>query len=282
MKSLLLAFLLAQAGLALAAAAEDPAATVIELSGEAFFEDAGGELKEVVLGQLFSEGDRLMTKESSSLQLVLADGSSLSLGPNTELSISRLEKAAEGSKSFFELIKGTVNAIIEKITTGSAFEIKSAYAVAAVKGTEFELSHDGAESGLTVREGTVAFSDPEKKAEVSVGPSQRSLAAKGALNRPFQLSKRDLGDYERRWERARKFHGQRRELMQHFDKNRAEKREALKARRERFKSRLKDREKKEGRQEKKEMLDRRKEARERFEKAREEIKKERKARRDRR
>lgn len=284
MKRLFILWLLLSPSLAFSGNSDDPAATVIEISGEVFYQGAEDELHAVELGQLFSEGDRLLTKADSSLQLVLADGSTLSLGPNTELSVRSMQKSESVSKTFFELIKGTVNAIVESLSQGSTFEIRSTHGVAAVKGTEFELSADETESSVTVREGVVSFSSPDNSASVDVGPFHRCSAGVGRLNRAFRLGKREAGDFEKRWERARKFHGQRRELMTHFDKTKKERREAFKARRDSVRERLKERkvlDKKVERQDKKDMQDRRKAAKERFEKAREEIRKERGSRRER-
>lgn len=278
MKTLFLALLLASPFLRADDAVDEPAATVIELTGEAFYEAEGAEMKPVELGQLFAAGDRLQTRENSSLELVLADGSTLSLGPNSELSINAMGKGGDGSQSLFELFKGTVNAIVEKLTPGAKFEIKTNYAVAAVKGTQFEVSAEESESAVTVAEGTVAMSDPEGKRRQDVSPLQRCSASQGRLNPAFALGKREAGEFRARWERARMIHGQRKELIKAFEQHSHERKAALQARRALWRQRQKDREKHADKKDKKEILDRRKAARERFEKAREEIKKERKLR----
>ena len=259
---------------------DEAAATAVEISGQAVYEDAEGSLKAVELGQLFVEGDRLVTKEESSLQLVLADGSSLALGPNSELSISKMGKGGPESHSLFELARGAVNAMVEKLGVNSAFEVHTAYAVAAVKGTQFEVTADESESAVTVQEGTVEMADPDWLKTVSVNRFERALASKGRLNQAFALPKREAGDFEKRWERSRMIHAQQAELMKSFAQHLHERKAALLARQEGIKKRreerAKEREKKGGGKAKKEMLERRKAARERFERARQEIQQERK------
>lgn len=238
------------AGTAGTAADTDNAATAIEVSGEVTYAADNGSLSAVELGQLFAEGDRLVTKENSSLHLVLADGSSLVLGPSTELTLSKLSKDETGRReSVFDLLKGAVNAMVEKLSSGSSFEIHTTEAVAAVKGTDFEVASDGAESSVTVKEGTVSMMDPLRRRVEAVGPFKRCLARRGSMGQALSLPKREAAEFQQRWERAHMIHAQRMELMKHFVKERKQRSKALRQRR--------------------------KAARERFKKKREELKKER-------
>lgn len=265
MKSLLLALLLTQAPALKAAGAEEPFATAVEISGEVTVDAGDGKLDAVELGELVAEGDTIRTGEGGSAHLLLSDGSSVILGPNTEMKISALKK----EESFFDLVKGAVNAIVERLSEGSRFEVRTAHTVAAVKGTEFEVSAGTEESLVTVQEGEVSMSDPEHKRIEQVLPGHRGAARRGRLDRPFKLSKRDWGAFEDRWRRHRLIHGQRAELMKHFREKQKERRERLKLRRERLKKNGA-----EGR-DRAAIKDRRKAAKERFEKAREDIRRER-------
>jgi hypothetical protein len=136
-----------------------------------------------------------------------------------------------GSESVFDLIKGAANSIVQKLTSGASFEVHTAHAVAAVKGTQFEVSADEAESAVTVQEGVVSMSDPQGKRMQPVHPFQQCRASKGRLEKAFQLSKRDAGEFSRRWERARMIHGQRAEIMKAFESKRGEYRAKLAQRR---------------------------------------------------
>lgn len=279
MRAILALILAAGISPALGLAAEgETLATAIEVSPEALYADEGGVFKPVELGQFFSEGDRLMTRENGSLHLALADGSSLVLGPHTELALESLGTSAPGSKSVFELIKGVVGAMVEKLALGSTFELRTAHGVAAVKGTQFEVSAGEEESLVTVQEGEVELADPGRRRVERIPASHRGLAGRGRLERAFRLNRRELGDFQRRWERARMIHGQRAQLMLHFKDDRAAL-EKFKARRRAFKARSRDRKQADGGGEdapgRGAIQDRRKAARERFQKAREEIREER-------
>jgi hypothetical protein len=242
--------------------AETSAATAIAVSEPVFYSDEGGELKAIALGQLFTEGDHLVTRAGGSLHLVLPDGSSLVLGPETEVTLTKLNKAPSGQReSIFDLLKGAVNAIVEKLTPGSSFEVHTAEAVAAVKGTDFEVSTDGAESSVTVQEGEVSMMDPLRRRAEAVGPLTRGLAHKGSLGHAFALPKREASEFQERWQRAHMIHEGRMELMKHFMKERKKGVKAMQARKQRRSGLGLDQ--------------RRKNARERFKKKREEMKKER-------
>src|SRR5258708_26585434 len=126
-------------------------ATAIEVTGDVVYEVDEGGFKSVELGQLFGEGDHVITRENAGLHMVLADGSSLALGPSTEITLTKIGAGQEGSQTFLEMLKGTANAIVEKLKKGSIFELKTPNAVAPVKGTQFEVNEDGAASAVSVR-----------------------------------------------------------------------------------------------------------------------------------
>jgi len=217
----------------------DTAATAIAMSGQVLYEVDDGTLKPVELGQLFDEGDRLVTKEGSSLQLVLADGSTLSLGPNSELNINALGKGDSQSKSFFELVKGTVNAIVQKLTVGAAFEIHTTDAVAAVKGTQFEVAADsGAGSAVTVQEGTVAMSDAARTHTELVPRLHRAQFSAHGPWQARRLNRMEARAFTQRWAAARAIHARRMQLLNGFRAARAQHRADLLRRRPALRKRL--------------------------------------------
>jgi hypothetical protein len=251
------------------------AATVVELSGDVFFSGADGSLQKVELGQLFAEGDHLLTKEASSLHLVLADGSSLVLGPLTEVTLSKLGDGSAQSQSVFELLKGAVNAIVEKLTVGATFEVHTSDAVAAVKGTDFEVSLETGQSSVSVGEGEVNMMDPQRRRVEAVPMGSRCLAGPGTLHSAFRMPERDFNAFRSRWERARMIHGQRQDLMKHFIKERRGRLKDLRKRREAARTWRARHPEGGARHQGASIEDRKRKARERFQKARDELKKER-------
>jgi hypothetical protein len=216
-------------------------ATAIEVTGDVVYEEEEGVFKSVTLGQLFGEGDHVLTRENSGLHLVLADGSSITLGPNSELTLSKIGAGNEGSETFLELLKGTANAIVQKLKMGSSFEMKTPNAVAAVKGTEFEVSEDGSAGTVSVREGIVAMSDARGGNTVQVPPMNRAQAGPGRVPRPFHMTSRQYQDFDHRWAHAREIHGRRNEIMRPFAAHMRERRAQLMARRPMLRQRMQHR-----------------------------------------
>jgi ferric-dicitrate binding protein FerR (iron transport regulator) len=171
------------------------------------------------LGQLIVEGDHLSTGDDSDLHLVLTDGSSLVLGPDTEIIVGR--------KNDFTVLRGLAWVMGE----GPAkLQIASSCALASSAKSAFEFSVAEDETAVTVQEGLISFSDPGHKKTVEVHPYEQASASPGRLNPAFRLPKRDLGDFEQRWERSRMIHGQRAQLMAYFETQKKQREKALKAR----------------------------------------------------
>jgi hypothetical protein len=208
---------------ALHAQAEPVAATVVSLEGESRYDD-DGTLKPVELGQLLGEGDRIVTLEGAGLHLVLADGSSLVLGPNTEVTLHALGSGAPGSKTLLQVLKGLINLMVEKQDPSSVFEVETANAIAAVKGTDFEVDADADNTQVTVNEGEVHLGDPERKRFEPIHPLEQASLRSGRLNHANRLEKREAGAFRERWQRAHMIHQQRHELLRSFRKDKAAKR----------------------------------------------------------
>ncbi len=196
-------------------AAESVAATVLTLEGPAQLADAQG-YSDLALGQLLGPGDRVRTGEGGGLHLALADGSSLALGPNTEITLQALGGGGEGSDTVVELARGLLNALVERHKGRSSFEERTANAVVAVKGTEFEVQAGAQETVVTVNEGVVELGDAARKRFEPVLPLHRRRLSQGRLLAEERLAKRDAGAFRQRWARARVFHSQRQELLKHF------------------------------------------------------------------
>ncbi len=137
-RALLLALAVA---LAPGARGDTPAARVTFLDGEAV-RVAGGTTERLAQGSALQEGDQVETRKRTRLELTLADGSAIRLGP---LSRVRLETAAFGKspedrKVSARLLVGNVWANVARAVGGeSRFEVKTENAVAGVRGTTFRV-----------------------------------------------------------------------------------------------------------------------------------------------
>lgn len=172
-----LALLLAAAGAS--QAADAPAARVTFLDGEAT-RAAGGEVERLAAGSALREGDEVATQKRTRLELTLADGSVVRLGP---LARARLETASFGRsveerRVSARLLVGNVWAHVARAVGGdSRFEVRTENAVAGVRGTTFRVdaAHD---RSLVVRvyAGTVAVAGgglPRPEHATPGGPRQR-------------------------------------------------------------------------------------------------------------
>ena len=114
------------------------------------------------VGDTVVEGQRVVTQKDSNAVLQFFDGSELTIKPNTDFWLSKLEKPSDKDKILnFKMLAGNLFAKVAKLTsTNSSFEIEAGGVVCGVRGTEFSMNFDPSDNKLTltVVEGTV-FSD---------------------------------------------------------------------------------------------------------------------------
>ena len=141
------------------AAAPQPAGAVTFLSGEAF-RSAGGRVEKLAVGGAVHAGDVLETRRRTRLEVKLADGSVLRLGPASRavLEQAAFGKTAEERKVSAKLAVGKVWANVAKAVGGEArFEVQTENAVAGVRGTTFRVDAATDKSVVVkVYSGTVA------------------------------------------------------------------------------------------------------------------------------
>jgi ferric-dicitrate binding protein FerR (iron transport regulator) len=136
-----------------------PAASVTFLDGEAV-RVAGGKSEALSKGSSLSEGDEVETHRRSRLELTLADGSVVRLGPlaRARLDTASFGKTVQDRKVSARLLVGNVWANVAKAVGGDArFEVKTENAVAGVRGTTFRVDASKDRSVVVrVYSGTVA------------------------------------------------------------------------------------------------------------------------------
>lgn len=145
-----LSWLKRQPGPALAAAIEGE---VQQISG------ATGHIQALTENQRIRPGDEIISR-SGTASIVLVDGSMVRLGPNTRLAFNRLTQYGETGMGDvrLRLKQGALQTKVQPLIEGrSRFEIETPSAVAAVRGTAFELQTESGVTRLQVTEGLVAF-----------------------------------------------------------------------------------------------------------------------------
>jgi|GEM_PF-5014120 hypothetical protein len=207
------------------------AATVLNLEGTAQVQE-DQDWRSLEEGEPLDAGDRVRTGDGSSLHLLLADGSSIVLGANSEATLDSLGDGKEGSETFIGLVNGLLNAMVEHLKPGARFEINTDNAVAAVKGTDFEVSASAdAGAAVTVNNGVVQLGDRAGMHFAPVAPGQQRVFFNGRLGLARRLRADEFRAFQGRWARAHAWHQDR---MRRFQRLRP----FIRAQRRRFMQRL--------------------------------------------
>jgi hypothetical protein len=140
------------------------AGTVTFLSGEAT-RSAAGKTEKLVPGAPVIEGDLLETQRRTRLEVKLADGSLLRLGPTSRVTLesAAFGKSPEERKVSAKLLAGKIWANVARAVGGEArFEVRTGNAVAGVRGTTFRVDAATDRSVVVkVYSGTVAVAAPQ-------------------------------------------------------------------------------------------------------------------------
>jgi len=182
-------------------------ATVIALDGQPEWLD-GQAWKPVSLGQCFGPGDRLRCGKGASLQCVFGDGVSVALDADSLLAIP---DQAPGPLRL-NLNHGRLGCFAE---AGPSVEIHTGNAMVEAGPGAVDLE------AATVTQNTLAntaqfgarFGDPARRKTLDLAPYSSAVLAMDRLMGPDSLGKRDVSGMNARWERARLFFGQRKELL---------------------------------------------------------------------
>lgn len=151
---------------------------VTALEGTAVRIPKGGAEQPLATGTALELEDTVRTASGGSLKLVLSDGTTLALGPDSELVLDVAEFAGQERSAFSaRLVLGQFWAKVKKAAAGppSRFEVKAGRAVAGVRGTIFRLDATPVVAGsrppkiretlVRVLEGKVAVDAEVRKAK---------------------------------------------------------------------------------------------------------------------
>ncbi|MCB9061655.1 MAG: FecR domain-containing protein [Halobacteriovoraceae bacterium] len=133
-------------------------ASVVLLKGEAFYEKSGKKEK-LKQGSLVPEGAIVSTSKASVARLKLVDSSIITVGPNSNVEIKKMDKKGPG---VLNLLQGKIRANVEKESTGEKTKlyITTKTAAMGVRGTEFQATFNPKNSitGLLTFRGEVVMS----------------------------------------------------------------------------------------------------------------------------
>jgi hypothetical protein len=137
---------------------------------------ATGEAGPLAVGAELFEGDRIRTDAGARLRLALRDGSVLTCGEATGLTLDRALYAPEqDSREYLLRVSfGIVRAVVELLAAPSSFEMHTNTAVISARGTEWIAEAQRAATSVVALEGEVAVRnvDPSVPGEVTLGPGE--------------------------------------------------------------------------------------------------------------
>jgi hypothetical protein len=128
----------------------------VEFARGAGFAQSAGQIPRILgKGLALKEGDRLTTADSASAIIKLADGTRMTVRPNTELLIQQYQfkEDARDNSMVMNLLRGGLRAVTGLISKGSpdAAKLRTTTATIGIRGTDFDArlcaKECGAESG---------------------------------------------------------------------------------------------------------------------------------------
>ncbi len=143
------------------------ATTVTIISGDIQVRHgADGSLVTATDGEVLVAGDTIRTADGARAVLTYFEGSTVSIEPNSELTIETASSLTDGSTVVVmqQNFGRTWHVVTKLITGNSKYEVKTPASTASVRGTAFQVDSDGERTVVTTTEGTVVdrVADPDR------------------------------------------------------------------------------------------------------------------------
>lgn len=142
---------------------------------------SGSVLSQGATGMRLRRGDRIATGAGGRAEMTLADGSRVTIGEESEVTVSTFLPQQRGARAaVLELLKGIVRAVVPA-GNWDRFEIRTATAIASVRSTDWLVDFDGRRTGVFVFSGAVGVSNEAGAGAVLLQPRQGSDVVGGQL-----------------------------------------------------------------------------------------------------
>ena len=142
------------------------ATTVTVLSGDVLVRHAASSFASATDGEVLVAGDTIRTGDGARAILTYFEGSTVSVEPNSELTIETASASSDGSTIVLmqQNFGRTWHVVTKLITGNSKYEVKTPASTASVRGTAFQVDSDAERTVVTTTEGTVVdrVPDPER------------------------------------------------------------------------------------------------------------------------
>lgn len=142
-----------------------PAGKITKFSGSVFYREKNNIPYAAITAAIeLSEGNWVKTGKDGWLELTLSDNSRFTIANNSEMEIAGFMVSRKKKTGTFNLIQGKLRASVIKLAgQQTALTVKSATAVAGIKGTEFLMLAQGPANVFFGNEGTVNVSGQGKE-----------------------------------------------------------------------------------------------------------------------
>jgi len=134
------------------------------------------------VGAEVREMDRIVTEPRSRVRIGFLDGSSLNVGPGSEVVITTYAMGEDGKrqKGIFTLILGIIRATAEKAGVANSFEIETAAAVASARATSWIVEATAQETAVLVLSGKVEVMGRTTDPSIFLGPGEGTTVPLGS------------------------------------------------------------------------------------------------------
>lgn len=160
-------------------------------AGEAKVIRKKGREKKGRVGLKIKVGDTLKTGPNGKMKVVFTDKNVLTVTPDSRIKIARHEQSATKDSTLLHLMYGKIRSNVKKKYKGdeaSHFRVKTAAAVAGVRGTDFVTSFTKTGKGeystqIQTLHGTVELGGSESDKKVRIGAEQKAVFVAQGVNR---------------------------------------------------------------------------------------------------
>lgn len=144
------------------------AGEVVQLRGSPILLRGAIELA-ITLGTVIHSGDELRTNDASRVKIQFADGTVVTIGPDSRMAIASYAVGAGGTRTE-GILSDVLGAVRAVVTPGGTFEIRTTTAVASVRGTDWIVEATPKATSVLVLAGAVAVTGlgPDAAGEVLV------------------------------------------------------------------------------------------------------------------
>lgn len=193
--SLFAAPIFAQSNTAVDASSVEMKATVTKMQGEAVVTRAGQQtIEPLKIGTVLGSGDTIETKDNGKVELQIANGNTINMTPNSNLTLSKLiSYPATGEyDNLLESKVGMIRAnVVAKIKGKSTFKIKTPTAICGVRGTVFYIEVTATGTKVFVTDGSVDFSNPNSGDTFVIVQDMTAVSSATGISNPVELSDAD-------------------------------------------------------------------------------------------